>query len=38
MAIPPAPRDPAEVGERVRQVLSATRYNQGIERDTWVMP
>ncbi len=33
-----ATRDPAEVGERVRQVLSATRYNQGIERDTWVMP
>ena len=33
-----ATRDPAEVGERVRHALNATRYNQGIERDTWVMP
>ena len=33
-----ASRDPAEVGARVRHALNATRYNQGIERDTWVMP
>jgi NAD(P)-dependent dehydrogenase (short-subunit alcohol dehydrogenase family) len=33
-----ASRDPNEVGERVRHILNAARYNQGIERDTWVMP
>ncbi|WP_114951603.1 SDR family oxidoreductase [Sphingosinicella terrae] len=33
-----ASRDPGELGERLRHVLAATRYNQGIERDTWQMP
>jgi len=33
-----ASRDPAEVETSLRQALAATRYNQGIERDTWLMP
>jgi NAD(P)-dependent dehydrogenase (short-subunit alcohol dehydrogenase family) len=33
-----AKRDPNEVEQGIRQVLSASRYNAGIERDMWLNP
>jgi NAD(P)-dependent dehydrogenase (short-subunit alcohol dehydrogenase family) len=33
-----ASRNPEEVEGPLRAALAATRYNQGIERDTWMMP
>jgi NAD(P)-dependent dehydrogenase (short-subunit alcohol dehydrogenase family) len=33
-----AQRDPQEVEQGVRQILSAARHNAGIERDMWLLP
>jgi NAD(P)-dependent dehydrogenase (short-subunit alcohol dehydrogenase family) len=33
-----ARRDPNEVEPGVRQILNATRFNQGIDRDQWLLP